>query len=87
MTGDERAGGRRAPREKRWGLRTLAFLALAAASLLTRNLMHSQGFTDVVLLPFLGIVVGLVGAAVCSVRGIRAWNGLAPARESDGPGS
>ena len=66
------------PREKRWGLRTLGFLALAAGSLLGRNLMQSSGHTDFVLLTFIGLVVGLVGAAVCSVRGIRAWNGLSP---------
>ena len=73
MTGKESA---RAPGEKRWGLRTLAYLALAAACLMGRNLMYSSGNTDFVLLPFLGIVVGLVGAAVCSVRGLRAWNGF-----------
>jgi hypothetical protein len=77
MAGEEPA---RAPREKRWGLRTLAYLALAAACLMTRSLMHSSGNTDFVLLPFLGIVVGLVGATVCSVRGLRAWNGFTPSQ-------
>ena len=79
MSGAERS---RRPREKRWGLRTLGFLALAAACLLIRNLMYSSGNTEVILLPFLGIVVGLVGAAVCSVRGLRAWNGLTPPRDA-----
>jgi hypothetical protein len=31
-----------------------------------------------VLLTFIGLMVGLVGAAVCSVRGLRAWNGFTP---------
>ena len=31
------------PRGKRWGLRTLGFLVLAAASLLVRSLMYSSG--------------------------------------------
>ena len=74
MTAEERPA--RAPAQKRWGLRTLAYLALAAGSLMARNLMYSNDFTDLVLVPFLGIVVGLVGAAVCSVRGLRAWNGF-----------
>ena len=66
------------PKEKRWGLRALGFLVLAAASLLVRNLMYSSGNTDLVLLTFIGLMVGLVGAAVCSVRGLRAWNGFTP---------
>jgi hypothetical protein len=75
MTADQES---RAPKQKRWGLRTLAYLALAAACLMARNLMHSSGATDLVLLPFIGLVVGLVGATVCSIRGIRAWNGFTP---------
>jgi hypothetical protein len=70
------AGTKRRP--KRWGLRTLAFLVLAAGSIILSNYMRLSGNTDVILLPSIGIVVGLVGAAVCTVRGIRAWGGKLP---------
>ena len=40
------------------------------------------GNTDVILLTFIGTVVGLAGATVCTVRAFRAWNGLLP-REED----
>jgi hypothetical protein len=40
--------------------------------------MRMTGNTDVILLTFIGTVVGLVGAAVCSVRGFRAWGGRLP---------
>ena len=31
------------------------------------------GVNDYVLLTFAGTVVGLIGATVCSIRGLRAW--------------
>jgi hypothetical protein len=65
-------------RPKRWGLRSLAFLALAAASIILSNYMRLSGNDDYALLPFIGMVTGLVGAAVCSIRGIRAWGGKLP---------
>jgi hypothetical protein len=60
----------------RWGLRTLGFLTLALASVLLSNLDAADGRSDYALLTFLGTVVGLVGAAWCTVRGIREWTGL-----------
>jgi hypothetical protein len=36
------------------------------------------GNTDVILLTFIGTVVGLVGATVCTVKGWRAWGGKLP---------
>lgn len=57
-------------------MRTLGFLALAAASILASNVLHSTGVDDYVLLTFTGMVVGLGGAAVCSYRGLRASTGL-----------
>jgi hypothetical protein len=41
------------------------------------------GNTDVILLTFIGTVVGLVGAAVCTVRGLRAWGGRLPSEDPD----
>jgi hypothetical protein len=62
--------------QKRWGVRSLLFLGLAAGSIIVSNWMRMTGNTDVILLTFIGTVVGLVGAAVCTVKGIRAWGGL-----------
>ena len=67
--------GRTAPR---WGLRTLAFLTLAAASILTSNVMYARDDASLVLLTFAGTVIGLVGAAVCSLRGLLAMHGSRP---------
>ncbi|HET9006849.1 MAG TPA: hypothetical protein VFQ04_09045 [Actinomycetes bacterium] len=65
-------------RQKRWGLRSLAYLGLAAGSIIVSNWMRMTGNTDVILLTFIGTVVGLVGAAVCTVKGLRAWGGKLP---------
>jgi hypothetical protein len=69
--------------QKRWGVRSLWFLGLAAASIVLSNWMRMTGNTDVILLTFIGTVVGLVGAAVCSVRGLRAWGGRLPSEDPD----
>jgi hypothetical protein len=70
--------------QKRWGVRSLWFLGLAAASIILSNWMRMTGNTDVILLTFIGTVVGLVGAAVCTVRGFRAWGGRLPTGNHDG---
>jgi hypothetical protein len=70
--------------QKRWGIRSLLFLGLAAASIILSNWMRTTGNTDVILLTFIGTVVGLVGAAVCTVRGLRAWGGRLPTGDPDG---
>jgi hypothetical protein len=69
--------------QKRWGVRSLWFLGVAAASIILSNWMRMTGNTDVILLTFIGTVVGLVGAAVCSVRGLRAWGGRLPSGDPD----
>jgi hypothetical protein len=70
--------------QKRWGLRSLGFLGLAAGSIILSNWMRMTGNTDVILLTFIGTVIGLVGAAVCTVKGIRAWGGRLPREEEPG---
>jgi hypothetical protein len=65
-------------RQKRWGLRSMAYLGLAAGSIIVSNWMRMTGNTDVILLTFIGTVVGLVGAVVCTVKGFRAWGGKLP---------
>jgi hypothetical protein len=40
--------------------------------------MRMTGNTDVILLTFIGTVVGLAGAVVCTVKGLRAWGGKLP---------
>jgi len=42
------------------------------------NLDHANGTADYALLTFIGLVVGLTGATVCSVRGIRSSGGRLP---------
>ena len=64
------------PSDTRWGLRTMAFLALAAGCIVVDNVLRADGGNDYVLLTFAGTVIGLVGAAVCSVRGLRSWKGF-----------
>ena len=70
--------------QRRWGVRSLLFLGLAAVSIITSNWMRMTGNTDVILLTFIGTVVGLAGATVCTVRAFRAWNGLLPREEDPG---
>ena len=67
---------------KRWGLRSLLFLGLAAGSIIVSNWMRMTGNTDVIFLTFIGTVVGLAGAAVCTLRGLRAWGGRLPREEA-----
>jgi hypothetical protein len=68
----------RPQRRKRWGVRTLVYLGIAAASIIISNWMRLSGNDDVILLPFLGLVVGLTGATVCTVRGLKASGGRLP---------
>jgi hypothetical protein len=63
-------------RPKRYGLRTLAYLTLALASIIASTVLQSKGIKSYGLLTFVGLMVGLIGASVCSVRGIKAgWQG------------
>ena len=71
--------------QKRWGVRSLLFLGLAAVSIIASNWMRMTGNTDVILLTFIGTVVGLTGATVCTLRGLRAWGGRLP--RDDDPGN
>ena len=73
-----RRRGSEPPKPRRWGLRTLAYLGLAAASILTSNVLHARGGNDFALLTFLGTVIGLAGAMVCSIRGLRSWSSRPP---------
>ena len=52
-------------RPPRWGVRTLAFLALA---LLSIGISTLQGYYT--LLTLVGLLIGLVGALICSLRGV-----------------
>jgi hypothetical protein len=67
--------------QKHWGVRTLLFLGLAAASIIASNWMRMTGNTQVILLTFIGTVVGLGGATLCSVKGVRAWGGRLPSED------
>ncbi len=63
---------------RRWGVRTLAFLTVAAGSVIASNVLAANGNTDYVLLTLLGTLGGFVGAGVCTARGLRAWRGAPP---------
>lgn len=54
------------PKQRRWGLWTLAFLTLAFVMIV---LSSTAGHYTVITL--LGLLVGLAGAAWCSVKGLR----------------
>lgn len=49
-------------------MRTLGFLAVAAVSLLSYDVLRSNGLA---LLTTVGLLVGLVGAGICTARGLR----------------
>ena len=51
-------------------------MAIALVSVLASNAFYAQGVTDFVLATFAGTVVGFIGAAYCSIRGLQAWQGL-----------
>jgi O-antigen ligase len=58
-----------ARRQRRWGLRLLAMLALAFVSLLGLG-------GDYPLLATLGLIAGLAGGAYCSYRGLKGFSWL-----------
>jgi hypothetical protein len=66
----------RPKRPKHWGLRTLAFLGLAAASIFASNLLDAKENNDYALLTVGGLLVGLVGATICSYHGLRSSDWL-----------
>jgi hypothetical protein len=71
----------RRPAQRKWGIRTLWFLGLAAASIIVSNWMRMTGNTDVILLTFIGLLVGLAGATIVTIQGFRAWGGRRPGEE------
>ena len=66
--------------QRRWGIRSLLFLGLAAGSIILSNWMRMTGNTDVILLTFIGTVVGLAGAAVSTIKGLPGLGRPAPPR-------
>ena len=58
------------PKRPRWGVRALLWLTLSFASVVASSALLMYGNDDWVLATFIGTVVGLAGAAYCSVRGI-----------------
>jgi hypothetical protein len=62
---------------KRWGVRTLWWLLFAFCCLVVSYLLVLADKAAMTPWAFLGIVVGLTGAAYCSIRGIASWSWLA----------
>jgi hypothetical protein len=56
----------------------MLWLGLAFVCVITSNALTMSGNRDWVLVTFLGTIVGLAGAAYCSVRGIRSSDGWLP---------
>ncbi|HEX7148462.1 MAG: hypothetical protein M3O65_17275 [Actinomycetota bacterium] len=67
--------------QRKWGIRTLLFLGLAAASIIISNWMRMTGNTDVILLTAIGTLTGLIGATISTIKGFRAWGGKLPREE------
>ena len=67
--------------QRKWGIRTLLFLGLAAASIIISNWMRMTGNTDVILLTAIGTLAGLIGATISTIKGFRAWGGKLPREE------
>lgn len=76
---DHPAGGspEKRPAAPRWGVRTLWWLALVFVSMLTANGLYALDVDYWGLLPLAGTVVGICGAAWCSIRGLASatWPG------------
>lgn len=70
----------RRPAHRKWGIRTLWFLGLAAASIIVSNWMRMTGNTDVLLPTFIGLLVGLVGATISTIQGSAPGVAGSPAR-------
>jgi hypothetical protein len=64
--------------QRKWGIRTPLFLGLAAASIIVSNWMRMTGNTDVILLTFIGLLVGLIGATISTIQGFRVWGQASP---------
>jgi purine-cytosine permease-like protein len=66
------------PKRPRWGVRAMLWLGLAFASVITSNGLLNSGNDDWVIATFVGTIVGLAGAAYCSIRGIASGSGWLP---------
>jgi hypothetical protein len=73
---NENNENRRKAKPKRWGLRTVGFLAMAAASLIAAQILNAYKNDSFVVLTFFGLVVGLLGAGVCTYRGLKTFTWL-----------
>jgi nitrate/nitrite transporter NarK len=58
------------PKTTPWGIYTLGFLTLAFVMMVVSS---SQGTYTV--LTFIGLILGLVGAAFCTVKGLKGLRG------------
>ncbi|MEP6527169.1 MAG: hypothetical protein ABJA86_08390 [Nocardioidaceae bacterium] len=58
------------PVHERWGVRTLIFLGLMLVSISAGNILQTRGIKEFHAVAFIGTWLGLLGAAVCSLRGV-----------------
>jgi uncharacterized membrane protein YhiD involved in acid resistance len=69
---DDGSAAPAATRQKHWGVRTLVCLGVAAISIITSNVLYATDNNDYLLVTFLGTYLGIIGAVVCSIRGLRS---------------
>jgi hypothetical protein len=56
----------------------MLWLGLAFVCVITSNVLTASGNDEWVVVTFVGTILGLGGAAYCSVRGIRSSDGWLP---------
>ena len=71
----------RRPAQRKWGIRTCGSSGWPRPPSSCPTDADDRHNTDVILLTFIGLLVGLVGATISTIQGFRAWGGRLPGEE------